>query len=81
MMRYYLTLGTPLDGLDSAPWYYTRQDAVSAFCDYAREGMRTGLDEYPTGAIHAAPSRDELNEYPDWILSIGPRGGVRVDRA
>ena len=80
-MRYYLTLGAPLDGLDSAPWFYTRQDAVSAFCDYAREGMRTGLDEHPTGAIHAAPSRDELDEYPDWILSIGPRGGVRVDRA
>ena len=81
-MRYYLTLGAPLDGgLDSAPWYYTKQDAISAFADYAREGMRTGLDETPTGAIHAAPSRDTLTDYPDWILSIGPRGGVRVDRA
>ena len=80
-MRFYLTLGTPLDGLDSCPWYYTKQDAVSAFCDYAREGTRTGLEERPTGAIHAAPSRDALDEYPDWILSIGPRGGVCVARA
>ena len=81
-MRYFLTLGVPLDGgLDSAPWYYTKRDAISAFADYALEGMRTGLAEAPTGAIHEAPSRDELDEYPDWVLSIGPRGGVRVDRA
>jgi len=81
-MRFYLVCGAPLDGgLHSARWFCTRQDAVSAFADYAREGTRTGLDERPTGAIHAAPSRDSLDEYPDWILSIGPRGGVRVQRA
>lgn len=32
-------------------------------------------------SIHIAKNRNELAEYPDYVLSIGPRGGLKKERA
>lgn len=75
--RYYLRLGS--DDLDQARRYRTRADAVAAYAYAARELAEYGqaLD----ASVHLAPGRAELAEYPDLVLSLGPRGGVRVERA
>ena len=75
--RYFLRLGS--DDLDQARPYRTRAAAVAAYGHAARELARYGqaLD----GSVHLAPSRAELAEYPDLVLSLGPRGGLRVGRA
>lgn len=32
-------------------------------------------------SIHIAKNRSELVEYPDYVLSVGPRGGLKKERA
>lgn len=71
---YFLRIGT--DDLERARPYRTRAAALGAFSDVARE-----LDQYGQAidaTVHRAPSRAELAEYPDFVLSLGPRGGLRV---
>jgi hypothetical protein len=75
--RYYLRLGS--DDLDQARPYRTRADAVAAYSYAARELAQYGQDL--DASVHLAPSRAELAEYPDLVLSLGPRGGLRVGRA
>ena len=73
----FLRLGT--DSLDRAIAYRSRAAAIAAFRAVAVELDRYGQRIEAT--IHIAPSRDLVDEYPDFLLSLGPRGGVRVDRA
>jgi len=75
--RYFLRMGS--DDLDQARRYRTRADAVAAYGYAARELAQYG--QALGGSIHLAPSRAELVEYPDLVLSLGPRGGIRVERA
>lgn len=59
--------------------YSSKQSALDAFFDVAEE-----LDRYGQpieASLHRAPSRDQVAEYPDYVLSLGPRGGVRVEAA
>jgi hypothetical protein len=75
--RYYLRIGD--DDLGRARSYRTRADALAAFGHVARELARYGQD---IGAsVHLAASRAELAEYPDLVLSLGPRGGIQAERA
>lgn len=74
--KYYLHLAG--DTLDEAEMHRSKRDAVASFEDTARE-----LDRYGQpieGTIHKATSRQEIAEYPDFALSLGPRGGVRCVR-
>lgn len=32
-------------------------------------------------SVHIAKNRSELVEYPDYVLSVGPRGGLKKERA
>ena len=75
--RYFLRMGS--DDLDQARRYRTRADAVAAYGYAARELAEYGQDL--DASVHLAPTRAELVEYPDLVLSLGPRGGVRVERA
>jgi hypothetical protein len=75
--RYYLRLGA--DGLDQARPYRTRAAAVAAYGYDARDLAEYG--QQLDASIHLAPTRAELVEYPDLVLSLGPRGGIRVERA
>lgn len=57
----------------------SRRAAVAAFAAAARELARYG--QTLEASLHYAATREELDEYPDYALSIGPRGGIRVERA
>lgn len=62
----------------------TLEDAV--FCrsiKYAEDEFRAVAEEFvrfgnvpPSATIHIANTRDEVVEYPDFFLELGPRGGV-----
>ena len=75
--RYYLRMGD--DDLDQARRYRTRADALAAFGHVARELARYG--QVLDASVHLAASRDQLAESPDLVLSLGPRGGIQVERA
>jgi len=76
-MNCYLRIGD--DYLEDAK----RFASVRAACAHFR-GVAEELDRYGQqieASIHLAPSRDDVAEYPDFVLSLGPRGGLRVERA
>jgi hypothetical protein len=75
-MAYYLCIG--IDTLDEACRYATKKDALDTFRDLAEGLARFGQDVQ--GTIHVADRRSEIVEYPDWVLSLGPRGGLRCER-
>jgi hypothetical protein len=49
--------------------------AEGYFWSVAEEFVNYG-GEPPTASIHIADTPDEIHEYPDFVLSLGPRGGV-----
>lgn len=54
------------------------KDAVLSFKEVAQE-----LDWYGQrieASIHIAKTRDGIHEYPDYVLSLGPRGGLVKQR-
>lgn len=67
------------DYLEDAKAFQTKQGAVRRFLIVARELDRYG--QACTATVHVARSKDELVEYPDWVLSLGPRGGARIEKA
>jgi hypothetical protein len=74
--KYYLHLHG--DSLDEAEMHRTKGDAVASYEETARSLDRYG--QRLEGSVHKAPSRREIVEYPDFALSLGPRGGVRCMR-
>lgn len=76
-MPYYLCVGT--DTIEESSRHHRLADAIDAYRDVANDLGRfgQGID----GTIHRAAKRSECDEYPDYVLSIGPRGGVRCERA
>jgi hypothetical protein len=76
-MNYYLRMGN--DYLNEAARHATLRDAVAAFREVANELGR--YDQRIEASIHIAAKRSECDEYPDYVLSVGPRGGVRCERA
>lgn len=75
--RFYLRIGN--DTLEEAQGFLSRTAAVRAFKTAALQLLDFG--QSIEASIHRAKDRDHLDEYPDWVLSIGPRGGVVIDRA
>lgn len=53
---------------------YAKAEFAAAATELGRYGQHT------EASIHIAASKDELVEYPDFILSLGPRGGIRAER-
>ena len=76
-MKTYLRIGN--DYLDNAKRYRSKRDAIHAFLEVARELAR--FEQRIDATLHYARSKSELAEYPDFILSLGPRGGLRIERA
>lgn len=75
--RYWLRVGS--DYLDEAEPHPTLASAKAAFADTARELDRYG--QRIEASVHIAPTRAELAEYPDFVLELGPRGGIRCTPA
>lgn len=76
MKRLYLRIGA--DQLDQAAEHSSIADAKAEFGEVANELRRYGQPIDAT--LHIAESRDECDEYPDYVLSLGPRGGIRCQR-
>ena len=75
-MKCYLRIGN--DYLEDAIPCATIKDAVLVYQDTAQELAR--YDQRIEASIHIAPTLEEVGEYPDYVLSLGPRGGVAKER-
>lgn len=75
-MKTFLRMGS--DYLDDAREFNTQADAVDHFRSTAKQLARYG--QTIEASLHFAPSRELVAEYPDRTLSLGPRGGVQVER-
>lgn len=75
--RYWLRMGS--DYIEDATPYRTKKDAVNAYKWAAQELAEYGQEL--TAAIHIADCWDDIVEYPDYVLCLGPRGGVIVEKA
>lgn len=77
MKTTYLVFST--DTLDQAQRHSSKASAIEAFRDCALE--LDGYGQHIEASLHYAEKRSEIAEYPDFVLSLGPRGGVKVERA
>lgn len=71
---YFLRIGD--DALEEARAYQTKAGAIAAYGRVARELWSHGQEIDAT--IHLAQRPADVAEYPDFVLSLGPRGGVNV---
>lgn len=76
MKKYYLRIGD--DYLDDAEEHQTLADAKSAFLCAAQE--LAGYGQAIEASIHIGTSHEDLDEYPDFVLALGPRGGLQCHR-
>lgn len=67
------------DYLEDAKAFNTKTGAVAYFRRTAQELAQYGQECSAT--IHIAPRPDDVAEYPDFVLSLGSRGGVHIERA
>lgn len=77
MTTCYLRIGS--DYIEDAIRHPSIASAKDKFEFVARQLDRCGQRIEAT--IHIAATRDEVNEYPDYVLRLGPRGGVQMNRA
>jgi len=66
------------DALETADRHHSVASAIAAYRDAATELARYGQEIEAT--IHLTPSRGFPDEYPDYLLTLGPRGGLWVER-
>lgn len=66
------------DTPERAP-YNSKRAACRAYSFVAEELDRYGQEH--TATLHRAPDFDAVAEYPDYVLTLGPRGGIRCERA
>ena len=67
------------DYLEDAKAFQTKTGAVAYFRRTAQELYQYG--QTCTASIHIAPRLSDVVEYPDFVLSLGERGGVHIERA
>lgn len=53
---------------------FAKGEFMAAATELDRFGQRI------EATIHIAPRRAEIAEYPDFVLSLGPRGGLKIER-
>ena len=73
----YLRFGA--EYLEDAERYASIARAVKAYRRYAKAALSHGSTP-DDASIHIAAAHEELQEYPDWMLSVGPRGGLLKER-
>jgi hypothetical protein len=67
------------DYLDAALKFAYKKNAINHFRNTAEDLSR--YEQHVEATLHIANFRDELVEYPDFVLTLGPRGGVRCEKA
>jgi hypothetical protein len=73
MLRY------PTDAPDAGKIYATVGGATRAFEATMRSLERFG--QSVEASLHIADHDGEFHDYPDYVLTRGPRGGVRKEKA
>lgn len=76
-MAYYLRTGD--DSIEDAVRHRTLADAKATFLETARELDRYG--QRIEASVHIAETESHVQEYPDYVLALGPRGGLKCERA
>lgn len=76
MRCYLLYAGSPHD--EPIP-FRSMSEAKDDFWVTAKELDRYG--QAITASLHIAPTLLQMSEYPDYVLSLGPRGGLKVESA
>jgi len=71
---WFLRLGP--DTLDDVLKFRTKAAAVDHYREVAEELSR--FDQGIEASLHRASSRQAVEEYPDFVLCLGPRGGVQL---
>jgi hypothetical protein len=74
---FFLRIGD--DYLEQATPFKTKSAALDYYRAVAEDLIR--FDQRIEASVHVAPDRDQVVEYPDWVLSLGPRGGLQVQAA
>ena len=74
-IKCYLVLST--DTLDEAIKCSSISYAVEEYRAIAQELGNYG--QRIEASIHIANKRSEIAEYPDYVISLGPRGGVKKE--
>lgn len=77
MPFYFLRSGA--DPLEDAKCFKTKKDAIAMFSADAYQLAK--YDQRHEASIHIAENIDEVAEYPDFVCSLGPRGGLKIERA
>jgi hypothetical protein len=72
----YLRMGN--DYLEDATRFRSIGAAADHFHWHAQQLAR--YDQRIEASIHIADNMDEVVEYPDLVLKLGPRGGLRKER-
>lgn len=67
------------DYLEDSKAFNTKGGAVAFFRRTATELAQYGQE--CTASIHIAPRKNDVVEYPDFVLSLGVRGGVHIEKA
>jgi hypothetical protein len=67
------------DSLEQSEKFLTIHAAKMEYLDSATELARFG--QVIGATIHIGNSMDEIVEYPDYVLSLGPKGGLVCQRA
>lgn len=74
-IKCYLVLST--DTLDEAVKCSSISYAVGEYRAIAQEMDNYGQRIF--ASVHIASKRSEIAEYPDFVLSLGPRGGIKKE--
>lgn len=64
--------------LEDSKRFESKKAAIDYFAYTARELAR--YDQKIAATLHVGKSLDEIAEYPDFVLSLGPRGGIVCER-
>ncbi len=75
-MKCFLRIGS--DYLDEAEPF----DSIHSARDEAERVIRQlgGFGQHIEASIHIAARKDDLVEYPDYVITPGPRGGIQIER-
>lgn len=77
MSTCYLRIGD--DPVEKAKFCRSVKSACERYMSVA-EGLAR-YEQQIEASIHIAPDRNKVVEYPDFVLSLGPRGGLKKEAA
>jgi len=76
--KYYLCYAGGAAFMHEYECYHAKHECLDSFRRTAEDLGRFG--QAIEASVHIAPKRAEIAEHPDFVLSLGPRGGLRVER-